>query len=391
MTLASVNIARAAAVSYSLLQIEEQVLAAIDSGARISLICSEFETLAPDFHRRIETLIQVSIARKIAPIADFISLCRLCRVLWQKKFDIVHSTTPKAGLLCAIAGWFVRVPIRIHTFTGQPWATKAGFARQLLKFCDWIVARLNTHCYADSPSQRAFLVEQGIAPSDRLSVLGSGSLAGVDTNRFNITGYSANDVQEIRAELGIPTNARIILFVGRLNADKGLCELYSAFSLLCNELNDVWLVMVGPAEEGSERIFRSSANEQAAKRIVFLGSTENPERYMAVAYLLCLPSYREGFGSVIVEAGSMGVPSIGTNIYGISDAIVHQETGLLVKPRDVLDLYQGLKTLLEDASLRQQMGGKARTRVRELFDSRLVAKCLVDEYERLLGSTRSRH
>ncbi len=388
MTLIVANIARVAAVSYSLLQVKEQIRATINSGARVSLICSAVETVSPDVYGEIESLIQIPIARKVDPIADVISLCRLCRIFWQRRFDIIHSTTPKAGLLCAIAGWLTRVPIRVHTFTGQPWATKVGLGRELLKLCDWIVARLNTHCYADSPSQKAFLVDQGIASSSCLSVLGSGSLAGVDLGKFDLDTFSADMLQATRVELGIPANARIILFVGRLNADKGLYELYSAFSRLCNELDDVWLLMVGPVEDGSEEIFRLNASEQAAQRIVFVGSTPVPERYMAASYLLCLPSYREGFGSVIIEAGSMSVPSVGTNIYGVLDAIVDRETGLLVKPRDVLDLYRGLKTLLDDDQLRQQMGASAQIRVRALFDSRVVAKGLVQEYERLLAVAR---
>lgn len=384
MTLSGVRIARVATVSYSLLQVEEQVRALVAAGARVSVVCSEFESAPQATYGGAESQISIFIARTIDPLADIISFYRLCRLFRQQGFHIVHSTTPKAGLLCAIAGWLMRVPVRLHTFTGQPWATKVGPVRWLLKLCDWLIVRLNTHCYADSASQRAFLIDQRVAVAARVTVLGSGSLAGVDTHRFNSERFSTEANRATRAEIGVPANARVVLFVGRLNADKGLKELYSAFSLLSQEVDDVWLVMVGPAEAGCDVIFRASAGKHAVARIVFVESTPTPERYMAASDLLCLPSYREGFGSVIIEAGAMGVPAVGTDIYGIVDAIKDGQTGLLVKPRQVTDLYRGLKTLIGEDRLRRQMGINAQSRARELFDSRLVAAASVLEYQRLL-------
>ena len=386
MILSEVQVARVATVSYSLFQIEEQVRALVRAGARVSVVCSEFEPAPPTAYGGAEFRIPIFIARTIDPLADITSLYRLCCLFRRRGFRIVHSTTPKAGLLCAIAGWLMRVPIRLHTFTGQPWATKIGPIRWLLKICDWLIVRLNTHCYADSASQRTFLIDQRVAAADRLTVLGGGSLAGVDTLQFNSELFPTEDKHATRAELGVPEDARIILFVGRLSVDKGLHELYSAFTLLSAEFDDVWLLMVGPAEAGSDTILLSSAGKRAAARIVFVGSSPMPQRYMAVSDLLCLPSYREGFGSVIIEAGAMGIPAVGTDIYGIIDAIEDGQTGLLVKPREVTDLYRGLKALIEDEPLRRQMGLKAQNRARTLFDCKLVAAASVLEYERLLAN-----
>jgi len=248
---------------------------------------------------------------------------------------------------------------------------------------------LNTRCYTDSASQREFLIEQGIADASRLFCIGAGSLAGVDVQRFDPNRFLQSQRESMRQLLGIPSDAPVLLFVGRITVDKGVRELLEAFQWLKATGSDVHLVLVGTIDAGSGvvgSILLSQIEHLLDVHVV--GYTDSPESYLSIADILCLPSYREGFGTVVIEAAAMGVPTIGTEIYGLSDAVVHGETGLLVPPRNVEELASALEKLLADKLLRRRMGEAARQRALTLFDARKVNRQIVDEYRILLQEKR---
>lgn len=330
----------------------------------------------------------VEIPRKIQPRKDLAALVRLIGLFREKKFDLVHSTTPKAGLLTAIAAFIAAVPIRLHTWTGQQWVRLSGPVRMLSRMADRLIGILNTHCYADSKSQMRFLVKEKIIAPRKISVIGENSLAGVDLDRFNLDNWSALEKQRIRKELSINTESQVIIFVGRIAKDKGVFELLGAFERLLELGYNLDLLMVGPFDQdrgGSASI--STADVQRNPRIHLIGYTERPERYLAIADIFCLPSYREGFGSVVIEAAAMGIPAVGTRINGLVDAVANEETGLLVPPRDELSLMEALKRMLDDTELVLKMGRSARQRCLRHFSAETINQALAQEYVRLFTNS----
>ncbi|MBA4697260.1 MAG: glycosyltransferase family 4 protein [Legionella sp.] len=377
---------------YALLRTQVRAIAA--TGANVTLITSPDDLAA--LMKNFDTcqFMPLSIHRDIRSFSDIRSLIQLIRIFRSKKFDIVHSNTPKAGLLSAIAGRIIGVPIRLHTFTGQTWVTMSGFKRTIIKFCDKVIGWLNTHCYADSPSQRDFLIKEKVIDSKKISVLGIGSLGGVDVTRFNANHFPAEYKNNIRKMMNInEPNALILLFLGRITHDKGVRELIDAFSWLLKNKKEgnlcdrpLQLLMVGPFEQGIEKDIKAYAKKKCNDRVIFSGLCLEPENFIAIADILCLPSYREGFGTVVIEAAAMGVPTIGTNIYGLNDAVVDGETGLLVEPRNVMQLKEALTILINNEALRNSMGEKAKKRALEAFDSRTLDQMMIQEYEKLLES-----
>jgi glycosyltransferase involved in cell wall biosynthesis len=325
----------------------------------------------------------IAIERSIAPKRDLVALWKLFRLLRRLRPEIVHSTTPKAGLVSAIAGWLARVPVRLHTFTGQAWVELSGPVRWIAQAGDWLIVRLNTRCYADSASQRDFLIGRGLGTPARLFVLGAGSLAGVDVRLFDPERLLPG-VQRTREQLCLAATARVISFIGRVTRDKGVVELVQAFASLYERFPDVALVVVGPLEPERDPLPSGIlARLHSDPRIRLVGYNPAPEKYLALSVLLCLPSYREGFGNVVIEAAALGVPTVGTDIVGLRDAIVDADTGTLVPVKDVQALADALAGLLEDEPRRRRMGAAARARALEQFDSKVVNRRLMDEYAAL--------
>ena len=331
---------------------------------------------AADLEGVAARLIPLPIERRIAPLADLNALLKLIGIFRRERFDLVHSVTPKAGLLAALAGAIAGVPVRMHTFTGQVWATRSGPGRALLKALDRLTASLSTRVLADSASQRDFLVAEGVVAADKLQVLGNGSVNGVDSARFRPDGGAR---ERVRAQATIPPDAVLFLYLGRLARDKGLLDLARAFA----GVDGAWLMMVGPDEDGIAGEIRAACGAAAA-RLRILDRTTEPERYMAAADVFVLPSYREGFGSVILEAAAAAVPAIGTRIYGITDAIVEGKTGFLVPARDAAALAARMRELAGDAPLREEMGRAARERVLRDFRTEDLTRALLAHHEQCL-------
>ena len=314
---------------------------------------------------RVVRVRHVDIARKIAPWQDLRALFQLLRCFREIRPTSVHSLTPKAGLLAMLAARLAGVPWRFHTFTGQVWATRNGIGRSLLRGIDRLIALCASQVFADSASQCRFLEEEGVVRRGAISMLGQGSVAGVDLARFH------PDPQEravLRAETGVADVVPVFLFVGRLVRDKGVFDLVAAFSAL-SALHPLWeLWMVGPDEEGLQAALQAEG-ERLGACIRWFGATPVPERYMATADVFVLPSYREGFGSVIIEAAACGIPSIAYRIDGVIDAIVDGHTGLFVDKSDVQGLSDAMIQFGSEINFRRSLGEAARLRAISKFSS----------------------
>jgi len=326
------------------------------------------------------TNISIPIERAITPLKDLRALYLLWRVFRKMDFDLVFSVTPKSGLLSMLASFLAGMKHRVHIFTGQVWVTSDGYYRWLLKSMDMVTARCATNILVDSQSQRDFLLSEKVVTAEKSSVLANGSISGVNLARFY---PRATERLRIRSEYDIPDEVVLFLFLGRLNLDKGVLDLAHAFSVLGADSNSAHLLFVGVDEGGLEAEVRKICVE-CQGQIHFAGYTKVPEYYMSAADVFCLPSYREGFGSVVIEAGACGLPSIGSQIYGITDSIVDGETGLLFPPGEIGTLQKHMAKFVSNSHLCQSMGKRAMERAHGLFSSGLITNELMKYYQGLL-------
>lgn len=356
-------------------------LQALKDSYSLSMVANTSEPGLLRRHGLNLNITSVGIERTIRPVRDLIALFVLYRLFRRKRFNAVHSLTPKAGLLTMLAAWLARVPVRVHWFTGQVWATKTGLGRWGLKQADRLIAALATHALVDSHSQRDFLVGERVVSSARAEVLAEGSVCGVDSERFHPDDEARSIV---RRELNIPNEAVLVLYLGRLNRDKGIADLAAAFAKLAPRQPHLWLLLVGPDEEGMQARVREACAPWL-DRVRFVGFTDQPERYMATADVFCLPSYREGFGSSVIEAAACAVPAVASRVYGLTDAVLEGETGFLHPPGDVTAMATLIERLVGDTALCQKMGKAARERVVRDFNQARLTEALRLFYGKVLA------
>ncbi len=319
-------------------------------------------------------VLPIKIVRSIKINEDLLTLYKLTRTFQTKKFDSIHSLSPKAGLLAMLAGYIVGSPIRIHTFTGQVWANKVGLKRFFLKCFDKLIAILSTHAIVDSPSQLDFLISEGVLDKNKAFVFGKGSVSGVDIAKFK---PNKEVRKQLRSDLKMQEHELLFLFLGRLNPDKGVLDLVSAFTQ--SQLLNCKLLFVGPDESNMQAKIASLPKFDSTK-ISFIGYTDQPQDFMVAADVLCLPSYREGFGSVIIEAAACGTPAIASRIYGITDAIDENVTGLMHEAGNVADLQKKLEQIAKDETLRVRLGKLAYHRAITNFNSEIITQAWCDFY-----------
>lgn len=325
------------------------------------------------------------VERQIRPWADIKALWCLFKKFRTERPFAVHTLTPKAGLLGMCAAWLARVPVRVHTFTGQVWVTRQGPMRWVLKAADHCIAVLATDILVDSHSQRRFLIQEGVISAQGSAVLGEGSICGVDTQRFS---PSRSVRQQVRADIGCFSDTLVCLYLGRLNREKGVLDLASAFAQVANKHPKAELWVVGP-DENNTFVNMKTILGACSHQLRRVGYTNQPERFMQAADLFCLPSYREGFGSAVIEAAACGVPALASRIYGLTDAVVEGETGWMHEAGNVGDLAAQLNALLQAPTKLQSMGEAARANVERVFEQSLITNAMLDFYkarQRTLGA-----
>lgn len=309
----------------------------------------------------------VPISRKINILEDIKSIVLLYRFLKKEKFDLILSVSPKAGLVSSIAAFMARTKVRIHFFTGQVWATKVGLFRFILKFIDKLIATLNTNNLIDSPSQRDFLIREKVLKKNKAQVLLYGSISGVDVNKFS---FDEKLRKKLQKQYEINNSDIVFMFIGRLNADKGIFDLVQAFEVITKKHENVKLFLIGPDEENIERKIAEFLNY---KNVIRIDYVSNPEEILNIADVLVLPSYREGFGTIVIEAASMGIPCIASDIYGLSDAIVNNKTGLLHKVKDVDDMIKKYEYIIENKNKIKEYGTNAKNRIYSNYRDKLLS------------------
>lgn len=347
----------------------------------ITLLCSGDGHELKDMLNDRVVFQSIAIERKIKLVRDLLALLALLRVFRQQKFDCVHSLMPKAGLLAMLAAWLVRVPVRIHIFTGQVWFAKSGLARTVLKWMDRIVAACATHLMADSPSQSDFLVAEKVVPRTKITVLGQGSISGVDVERFK---FDAEARRSVRAELGIASDAIVFLFLARLTRVKGILNLSKAFAGIEAQMPRAQLLVVGPDEDQLTPLLEQEW-AGCAQKVHRLNYTNQPERYMSAADVFCLPSHLEGFSSATIQAAGVGLPAIVSHIYGLTDAVQGGVTGIFHDAGNISQMQDAMRLLYTDEKLRQQMSEAAQRRAYQDFSQAVIVEAMRNYYQQVVG------
>lgn len=355
-----------------------------DERFELHIVCSEGEFLKNLKDKLKNTTFHtVLIPRDINPIQDLKALIALFRLFRSENFDIIHSYTPKAGLLSALAGFIAGSRVRLHSFTGQVWANLTGFRKSFLVFLDKVISWLNSCNYTDSIGQRKILIENGVGTDKNLLVIHKGSLGGINAERFSPDRLQAR-IEQKREELFSQYEGKVLLYLGRLNKDKGIKELWSAFQVLRSKYK-IKLLLVGPVETLEDISFKVLIDEMMkSSDVSFVNFTPEPEIYLGLCDIFCFPSYREGFGTVALEAAAMEKPVVASNIYGLSDAVENGKSGLLFEVYNSSDLTTKLEILLNDEEYANSLGRYGRERVLRDFTDKILTEKMISEYFRLL-------
>ena len=362
-------------------------------GRTLEYLAKDFEvTVAGDDVSRYENVfpgvswVDIKISRKIHLWQDLKALVALYCACRQIRPDIVHSIMPKAGFLAAIASRCANVPVRLHTFTGQVWDTKVGLHRWCLRQLDRFVVLLNTDCLTDSPSQSEHLFHHGIFhKGEPLPVLGKGSLIGVDLCRFNRNKISVR-TQVSREALGLAQDDFVIIYLARKSVDKGAIDMLRAFALARKASSRIKLLFIGPDESGGMIEQMRSDEPTLFSGVIERGIVPHHEDYLAVSDILCMPSYREGFGSVVIDAAALGVPCICSHISGLVDSISDGKSGVLFPRGDIKTLSSLIVSFAMDHRRVRAMGEFGIKRVRDNFSTEVLYGHLRSFYQKCLLS-----
>lgn len=324
--------------------------------------------------------IGIPMERHISLLKDFRALVKITMILRKEKPTMVHSMTPKAGLLCMVAAWMAHVPVRVHTFTGLVFPTSKGIKRKVLMATDYITCACATHVIPEGEGVKNDLKNNGITKK-QLKVLGYGNVRGIDLQRFSYRPNVALLANTIKKE-----NVFTFIFVGRIVKDKGINELCKAFDKL-SSFAPMRLILIGSYEDTLDPI--SNETREIISRndtIEVVGPKYGDDliAYYAAADCFVMPSYREGFPNTVLEAGAMGLPSIVTDINGSREIVKDGENGMIVPPRNEERLFDAMRVMAQANDDRQRMAGNARKMIEDRFEQGFVRRCLYDFYDEIL-------
>jgi glycosyltransferase involved in cell wall biosynthesis len=355
-----------------------------EHGLEMQAISSPGEWLDRFASREEVVVHSVKMERKITPLKDCAALIRMVCLLHHLKPDIVHSHTPKGGLLGMLAAWLAKVPIRVYHIRGLPMTTASGLKRLILKGVEIISCRLAHQVLCVSRSVAREAVEYGLCSAEKIRVLGAGG-NGVDAiGKFNPALLGNNTGRRVRTEFKIPDDALVLGFVGRIVRDKGIGELVKAWKSLRDEFPTLHLLIVGPFEHQDSIPSEVESQLRNDPRIHLAGAVQDMPPYYTAMDICVLPTYREGFPNVAVEAAAMELPVVATRVPGCLDAVIHGTTGLLVPPRKAELLTDDLRTYLNWPFLRKKHGQAGRKHVIKHFQPKMIWQELLQVYINLL-------
>lgn len=325
----------------------------------------------------------LEMTRTISPFNDLKSLWEFYRLCKRERPTIVHSHTPKAGIVGMLGAKLAGVPVRLHTVAGLPLMEATGIKRSLLDFVEKLTYRCATKVYPNSTGLYDFILANNYTKKEKLKVIANGSSNGIDTHYFDPGLFSEVQKQELKQSLLLQPNDFVYIFVGRLVGDKGINELISAFSQL--ETPNSKLLLVGPFESELDPLQPETLKViETHPNIISVGFQSDVRPYFAVSDCLVFPSYREGFPNVVMQAGAMGLPSIVTDINGCNEIIVEGENGTIIPVKNVATLVDAMQKMIYDTSYYHHLRQNARPMIQSRYEQRVVWEALLEEYRRVL-------
>ncbi len=328
----------------------------------------------------------LEMTRTIAPLRDLISLGQFYRLCKKEKPHIVHSHTPKAGIVGMFGAWLAGVPVRLHTVAGLPLMEASGVKRIVLDFVEKMTYAFATKVYPNSKGLYDFIVSEGYATADKLKVIANGSSNGIPTAFFAEDQVSEGQKAQLKQELGLQDNDFVFVFVGRLVGDKGINELVRAFKALLSSSQVTGeqpkLLLVGPQESELDPLEEDTLRDiEENPHILSVGFQKDVRSYFAVSDALVFPSYREGFPNVVMQAGAMGLPSIVSDINGCNEIIVEGQNGMIVPAKDATALAEAMQRLVTDRCYFENLQSHARQMITKQYEQQVVWDALLQEYQ----------
>ena len=340
----------------------------------------ELEALAKD---QGVAFFPLQITRKITPLQDLRCLLQLVRFLQKEKPHIVHSHTPKAGIIGMLAAFIARVPVRMHTVAGLPLMEAKGMKKRILYAVERLTYRCATHVYPNSKGLMDFTQKKHLAEKTPLQIIGKGSSNGIDTGHFNANSISDQELIKCQKKWTIAQDDFVFLFIGRLVGNKGINELVVAFEQLSSKLPKVKLLLVGPQETTLDPLAKSTMNAiDQNPRIILTGYQQDVRPFFKSAQVFVFPSYREGFPNVVLQAGAMGVPCIVSDINGCNEIIEDEINGFVVPPKQIQPLVEKMQFLYKDLEKRTIFIERTQTLIVTNFERAQYWELLLAEYKR---------
>ena len=361
------------------------------NGFDVKGVSSEGEELREVHENEGIVMEAINMSRKITPFQDLKSLWEMWNFLRKEKPQIVHTHTPKAGIIGMLAARLAGVPHRLHTVAGLPLMEATGIKRKILNFVEKLTYSSATRVYPNSKGLYDFILQNNFTQSNKLKIIANGSSNGINTTFFSPEQVSETEKAALREKLNIQPDDFVFVFVGRIVSDKGINELIKAFSQLQtaenNELTGIKLLLVGGLESDLDPLNPETLAEiNQNKDIISAGFQQDVCPFFAISDALAFPSYREGFPNVVMQAGAMGLPSIVSDINGCNEIIVEGENGLIIPPKNVEKLKEKMLTLARDKNLYIKLKENSRRMIENRYEQSVVWNALLEEYEGLLQS-----
>ncbi len=378
------KLVRITTIPLSLEKLLEGQLSFMNSHYEVIAVAAEKERLEKYGRDNNVKTFWVNMTRKITPIEDLKSVYKLYKFFKNKNPLIVHTHTPKAGIVGMLAAKLAGVPIRLHTVAGLPLLESIGIKRGVLNFVEKLTYGLATKVYPNSFELKKIILDNKFTKHNKLKILGKGSSNGIDTKYFDPTLYSEKDNDVLRQELNVNKNDLVYIFIGRIVSEKGINELITAFVKLYEANSKVKLLLVGPFESDLDPIDDSNLELiKLHKAIISVGYQEDVRPYLAISDVLTFPSYREGFPNVVMQAGAMNLPSIVTNINGCNEIIKHKENGIIIPVKDSISLYNSMYQLQNDRAFLMELKKNARSHITSNYEREQFWELLLAEYKEL--------
>ena len=360
------------------------------NGFDVKGVSSEGEELREVHENEGIAVEAITMSRKITPFQDLKSLWEMWNFLRKEKPQIVHTHTPKAGIIGMLAARLAGVPYRLHTVAGLPLMEATGIKRKILNFVEKLTYSSATRVYPNSKGLYDFILQNHFTQSNKLKIIANGSSNGINTTFFSPEQVSETEKAALREKLNIQPDDFVFVFVGRIVSDKGINELIKAFSELQtveNKPAGIKLLLVGGLENDLDPLNPETLAEiNQNKDIISVGFQQDVRSFFAIADALVFPSYREGFPNVVMQAGAMGLPSIVSDINGCNEIIIEGENGLIIPSKNVEKLKEKMLTLAKDKNLYTKLKGNSRRMIENRYEQSVVWNALLEEYEGLLQS-----